>query len=213
MEAVQDRYGKLAESTCCLSCGGAVDYANAKPGEVGLDLGCGRGNDVIRLAEQVEASGFVYGMDITEEMLNKAKRTASKLAVTNVGFLHSTLEKIPLGDNIVDIVISNCTLNHAEDKQAVWDEIYRVLKPGGRFAISDIYAIEEVPAEYKNDPQAVAECWAGSQTRDEYIKTVVSAGFTDTIEFLEESNPYPKGKIEVASITLAGIKPSKSVCC
>ena len=107
---------------------------------------------------------------------------------------------------MADFVISNCTINHAGDKGAVWSEIFRILKPGGRFVVSDIYASEEVPLAYRSDPVAVAECWAGAVTREEYFDTVLQAGFT-SIEVIEESLPYEKGDIEVSSITLAGNKP------
>ena len=92
------------------------------------------------------------------------------LEITNAEFIHSPLEKIRLGDNIADIVISNCTINHASDKQSVWNEVFRILKKGGRFVVSDIYATSPVPEEYRNDPVAIAECWAGSVTREEYLE-------------------------------------------
>jgi arsenite methyltransferase len=202
---IENRYSALAESTCCLSCGGAIDYSQPKLGEICLDLGSGRGTDVLRMAEDVGELGFVYGIDISEGMLEKAKKTAEKFEVKNVEFLRSELEIIPLSDNSIDLIISNCTLNHAKDKQAVWNEIYRVLKVNGRFVISDIYSTEVVPEEYSNDPIAVAECWAGSVTKKEYMDILNKSGFKD-IEILEESLPYPKGKIDVVSFTIKSVK-------
>lgn len=209
---INKRYSELAKSDCCLSCGGAINYAKAQTGEVCVDLGSGRGTDVIRLSEEVESGGYVYGIDISEGMIAKAYKTAQQLGVTNVEFIHSTLENIKLHGEIADLVISNCTINHSTDKKAVWNEVFRILKPGGRFVVSDIYAINPIPEEYRNDPEAIAECWAGAVTRSEYLETLYMAGFT-SVKILEESAPYTKGKAEVASLTIYGQKPgSKSSC-
>jgi arsenite methyltransferase len=205
IKEINNRYSGLAESECCLSCGGAINYAEPKTGEVCVDLGSGRGTDVLRMAESVGETGFVYGIDISDGMLEKARRNAEKFGVTNVSFLRSELEKLELPDTVADLVISNCTLNHAADKQAVWNEIHRILKKGGRFVISDIYATKTIADEYRNDPVAVAECWAGSVTRSEYMQQLEEAGFA-SIEIIEESAPYAKGNAEVASFTIAGQK-------
>jgi len=209
---INKRYSELASSDCCLSCGGAVNYAMPELDEVCVDLGSGRGTDVLRLAESVGTSGFVFGIDISEGMIEKAFSTAERLGVTNVKFIHSNLENIRLNDHIADLVISNCTINHASDKQAVWNEIYRILKKGGRFVVSDIYSTSPVPEEYKNDPIAIAECWAGSVTREEYLKQLENAGFSK-VNILEESAPYEKGKIKVSSWTIAAKKPSGKCGC
>lgn len=203
---INKRYSELAESSCCLSCGGAINYSGAKFGEVCVDLGSGRGTDVLRLAETVGINGFAYGIDISEGMIRKASNTAKQLGVTNAEFILSPLEKLKLPDNKADLVISNCTINHADNKQLVWNEIYRVLKTGGRFVVSDIYSTEPVPDEFKNDPVAISECWAGSVTREEYMEHLHVAGFTK-IQIIEESAPYEKGKIRVSSWTIEGIKP------
>jgi arsenite methyltransferase len=203
---INKRYTELAESSCCLSCGGAINYCGAKSGEVCVDLGSGRGTDVIRLAETVGLKGFVFGIDISDGMIKKATNTAGQLGVKNVKFIQSPLEKLELKDSIADLVISNCTINHSDDKQGVWNEIYRVLKKGGRFVVSDIYSIEAVPGEFKNDPVAISECWAGSVTREEYLEHLHVAGFTK-IQIIEESAPYDKGRIKVSSWTIEGIRP------
>ncbi|MFP4562233.1 MAG: methyltransferase domain-containing protein [Spirochaetia bacterium] len=205
IEAVRIRYGDLAESSCCLSCGAALSYAKPEPGEVCVDLGSGRGHDVVRMAEAVGPEGRVYGIDISEKMIAKARRNAAKLEAGNAEFILSELEAIPLPDQSADLLISNCTINHAADKQRVWNEVFRVLKPGGRFVVSDIYSLEPVPAEYAGDPQAVAECWAGAVTKEEYIDHLSGAGFTE-VTILEESEPYDKGKVRVASFTIQGYK-------
>ena len=204
---INKRYSELAESSCCLSCGGALSYSEVMPGEVCVDLGSGRGTDVMRLAEKAGDNGFVYGIDLSDGMISKAVATAERLGVKNVKFIQSPLEKLNLDDKVADLVISNCTINHASDKQIVWNEIFRILKKGGRFVVSDIYASETVPEEYRNDPVAVSECWAGSVTRSEYLEQLTNAGFTN-ISIIEESAPYDKGKIKVSSWTVAGIKSS-----
>jgi len=202
---INKRYSELAESACCLSCGGASNYAEVRPGEICVDLGSGRGTDVLRLAENAGTGGFVYGIDISDGMIQKAKSTAERLGIKNVDFIQSELEKIKLEDSIADLVISNCTINHASDKQAVWNEVFRILKKGGRFVVSDIYAIVPVPEEYRNDPVAIAECWAGSVTRTEYLEQLKNAGFS-SVRIIEESAPYEKGKAMVASWTIAAEK-------
>lgn len=208
---INKRYSDLAETECCLSCGGAINYSEAKTGEVCVDLGSGQGRDVLRLAELVGETGFVYGVDISEGMLEKARRSAVKFGVTNVNFIKSDLEAIALESKTADLVISNCTINHASNKQSVWNEVYRILKNGGRFIVSDIYSISPIPDEYKNDPIAVAECWGGSITKAEYMEVLKIAGF-ESVQILEESLPYTKGKAEVASFTIAGTKRKTCGC-
>lgn len=205
LDTINARYSSLAESNCCLSCGGALERAAVKHGETCVDLGSGRGSDALRMADLVGPGGFVYGVDVSDGMLEKARATAKKFGVTNVAFVKSELEKLPLDDDSADVVISNCTINHAPDKRRVWKEIYRVMKKGGRFIVSDIYSTAPVPDRYRNDPQAVAECWAGSVTRDEYLEGVRAAGFSD-VTILEESAPYAKGAIEVVSWTISANK-------
>lgn len=210
---IAERYSGLAgDEGCCLSCGGAVNYAKAQLGEFCIDLGSGRGTDALRMAEAVGEQGFVVGIDIADGMIQKAQTTAKKLGVNNVRFEKAVLESLPLETSQADLIISNCVLNHAENKAQVWREIFRVLKPGGRFVISDIYSLQPVPEEYRNDPEAVAECWAGSDTRESYLATVLAAGFPE-LEIIEESKPYAKGKVEVCSWTIAGVKPGKKKCC
>ena len=204
---IDKRYSNLAESTCCLSCGGAINYSEATEGEICVDLGSGRGTDVLRLAEKVGNNGFVYGVDISEGMLQKARNTTDRLGITNVEFINSSLERIALADNIADLVISNCTINHSSDKQAVWNEVFRILRKGGRFVVSDIYSVNPIPEEFRNDPVAVSECWAGSVTRNEYMEQLRKAGFT-SVHVIEESAPYEKGKAIVSSWTITSSKES-----
>jgi ubiquinone/menaquinone biosynthesis C-methylase UbiE len=204
--AINLRYSKLATSDCCLSCGGALNFSKIQPGEVCVDLGSGRGTDVFRMAEETGSTGFVFGVDISEGMLETARTNARKFNIENVDFIQCPLEKLALDDKIAHLVVSNCTINHATDKELVWSEIFRILKKGGRFVISDIYSVTPIPDEFRNDPVAVAECWAGAVTREEYLQTLERVGFT-SIMILEESKPYSKGKVEVVSITLTGKRP------
>ena len=209
--AVKERYGKLAETSCCLSCGGAMERGKAMPGEVVVDLGSGRGRDCKRAALAVGDEGHVYGIDATDEMIFRATKEAAKMDVRNVEFLKCDLADIALADETANLVTSNCTINHATDKDAVWREVHRILKPGGRFVVSDIYATEEVSEEYRTDPDRVAECWAGAVTRDVYMDALERAGF-ENIEILEESAPYEKGRIVVASFTVSGTRALAKKC-
>jgi len=176
-EAINVRYTQLSETSCCLSCGGAINHANPQPGERCVDLGSGRGNDVIRMAEDVGETGHVYGIDISEGMIEKANAAIKKFEVQNASIIKCELEKLPFENNTIDLVISNCTINHSSDKQAVWNEVYRILKAGGRFVVSDIYSVNEIVEKYRNDPAAVAECWAGAVTKDVYLQMLKKAGF------------------------------------
>jgi ubiquinone/menaquinone biosynthesis C-methylase UbiE len=177
----------------------------AQVNEVCCDLGSGRGTDAMRLAGIVGPKGYVYGIDISEGMVRKSNDTAKRLGLQNIQFRLSSLENTGLRSDIADLVISNCTINHSYDKQAVWNEVYRILKKGGRFIVSDIYSEYPVPDKYRNDPVAVSECWAGSVTREEYLMQLEKAGY-GSVEILEESEPYEKGEIMVSSWTIKGIK-------
>ena len=204
---IERRYTGLAEQECCLSCGGAVDLSQPQPGETCIDLGCGKGTDLIRLREGVGEQGMVYGIDISDGMLAKASKNIDKFGYTNVRLVRSELEQLQVEGGVANLVISNCTINHASNKRAVWSEIKRVLKKGGRFVVSDIYATEPVPAQYANDPVAVAECWAGAITKEEYLSILNETGFKN-ITIIEESKPYKKGEVTVVSFTVSATKSS-----
>jgi len=203
--AITNRYNSLANDCCSLSCGNASKIANPLEGDVCLDLGSGRGDDVIRMAKMVGPSGYVIGIDMSTEMIDVARQKAEAEGLSNVEFIQSEIRRLPLPDSSVNLIISNCTLNHVQDKQMIWNEIYRVLAPGGQFVVSDIFAAEPVEEQYRNDPQAIAQCWGGAVTKEEYLEQVYSPGFDD-IEILEESKPYPKGKAIVSSFTIIGLK-------
>lgn len=206
---VLQRYGALASQDANLSCGTAATTADAQPGQVCVDLGCGRGRDALHLAGRVGPTGRVYGLDASPKMIAAARERAAEQGVTHVTFLECPLEALALPDASADWVVSNCALNHAADKARVWSEIHRVLKPGGRFMVSDIFAVEPIADEYRNDPAAVAECWAGAETKPEYLAHVAGAGF-DQVEVQSERAPYRKAHALLSSFTLSGRKSARA---
>ena len=204
-KSIAKRYDSLSKEDCCLSCGGAFSLTDIQPGNTCIDLGCGRGHDVLRMALLAGEEGFAYGVDISDGMMETAKDQAEKMGIEQIGFVKSPLEDIHLDDGIADVIISNCTINHSLNQAKVWKEVARLLKPGGYFVVSDIYAMEEVPESFRHNPEMVAECWAGAETKETYLRHIAEAGLQD-IEILEESAPYEKGKIKVASFTVKGRK-------
>lgn len=205
IQAISKRYDELAGQQCCLSCGGAINYAEVQKGYVCADLGSGKGYDVLKMATMATETGFAYGIDVSGQMMDTARENARKLNLNNTSFIKCELENILLNDNSLDLVLSNCTLNHSLDQARVWQQIHRILKPGGSFVISDIYSLEPVDEQYRNDPEAVAQCWAGAVTREQYFNNIRQAGF-ERVEIIEESAPYVKGEINVCSMTIKGMK-------
>jgi ubiquinone/menaquinone biosynthesis C-methylase UbiE len=162
-----------------LGCGNPVAVADLHAGETVLDLGSGGGIDVILSARRVGPTGRAYGLDMTDEMLDLARENAKKAGVTNTVFVKGEMEDMPLPNNEVDVIISNCVVNLSPDKDAVLREAYRVLKPGGRIAISDIVAHKEVPAELKRSLEVWAGCVAGALVQEDYVAKLEAAGFED----------------------------------
>ncbi len=162
-----------------LGCGNPTALATLNPGEVVLDLGSGGGIDVLLSARRVGPEGKAYGLDMTDEMLELARRNAAEAGATNVEFLKGRLEAIPLPENSVDVIISNCVINLAADKSVVLREAYRVLRPGGRFAVSDIVVRGEVPAEIRRSVELWIGCVAGAMEESEYRFKLKAAGFRD----------------------------------
>ncbi len=202
--AVGARYATLASSCCTLSCGAALDRAAPVPGETVVDLGCGRGQDVVRAAALVRDGGHAIGVDVSAEMLEKARRLVPK-SLSNVRFVRSGLAPLALPDASADVVVSNCAINHAPDKEAVYREIHRVLKPGGRFVVADVIAEEELPDAVRSDPAAWAACYGGAIPEAEYVGAARRAGF-EALEVLERSEPYEKEGVRIRSLTLKGTK-------
>lgn len=200
---VNSRYGALASSCCSLSCGAPLDLADPGPGDVLVDLGCGRGADVIRAAGRVGPTGVAIGVDGNGEMLAVAR--ASGAALPKACFVQSDLTDLDLPDETVDVVISNCTINHVPDKAAAFREVYRILVPGGRFVISDVVAEEELPVAVREDPAAWAACYGGAVPEADYLAAIRGAGFR-AVEVLERSAPYLKGGVKVLSLTVMGYR-------
>lgn len=170
-----------------LGCGNPIAIAELREGETVLDLGSGGGIDVILSARRVGPIGRAYGLDMTDEMLDLARENARKAGVTNVEFLKGEMEAMPLPDATVDVIISNCVVNLSPDKDAVLREAYRVLTPGGRFAVADIVTRGKMPAELKRSLELWAGCVAGALSEDDYRAKLAAAGFGDIeIEAIRE---------------------------
>jgi ubiquinone/menaquinone biosynthesis C-methylase UbiE len=160
-----------------LGCGNPTALAELKPGEVVLDLGSGGGIDVLLSARRVGPTGKAYGLDMTDEMLQLARENQQRAGVTNVEFLKGQIEAIPLPDNSVDVIISNCVINLSGDKDRVIAEAFRVLKPGGRFAVSDVVTRGQLPSDIRESIALWTGCVAGALDQDEYVGKLVRAGF------------------------------------
>jgi SAM-dependent methyltransferase len=162
-----------------LGCGNPLALAQLKPGMTVLDLGSGAGFDAFLAWRQVGATGHVIGVDMTDDMLAQARKNASDLGANNVEFRKGHIENLPVDNNSVDFIISNCVINLSSDKAAVMREIYRVLKPGGRFAISDIVLLGELPESIREDVNAYVGCIAGASLLTDYVHMVFDAGLVD----------------------------------
>lgn len=182
-----------------LGCGNPTALAELKPGETVLDLGSGGGIDVLLSARRVGPTGKAYGLDMTDEMLALAEENKRKSGLTNVEFLKGEIENIPLPDNAVDVIISNCVINLSSDKDRVIREAFRVLKPSGRFAVSDVVVRGEVPAEVRKSMELWVRCIAGALEEMDYVELLTKAGF-DAID-IEATRIY---RIEDARQFLTG---------
>ena len=214
-----------------LGCGNPTALLALEPGQTVLDLGSGGGIDVLLSAKRVGPTGKVYGLDMTDEMLALARENQRKAGVTNVDFLKGTIEAIPLPNNSVDVIISNCVINLSSDKDAVLREAFRVLKPGGRFAVSDVVVRGDVPADVRRSMELWVGCIAGAMEDREYEAKLSAAGFQDVnvepwriyeVEdaraFLAESGvdvervaPEVDGKF--VSAFVRATKPTATACC
>lgn len=185
-----------------LGCGNPTLLAELRPGEVVLDLGSGAGLDVLLSARRVAPGGHAFGVDMTDEMLEVARANQARAGIANASFLKGTIESLPLDDASVDVVISNCVINLAADKSAVLREIARVLRPGGRLAVADMVAIEELPVSVKRSLDEWAGCVAGTISVEEYAAGLRDAGLEDVdIEIIREVHlPGVTGAIASAYI-------------
>ena len=162
-----------------LGCGNPVALSSLKPGETVVDLGSGGGFDCFLAAKEVGQSGKIIGIDMTPDMVSKARRNAEKVDAENVEFRLGEIENLPVADNTADIIMSNCVINLSPDKLRVYKEAHRVLKPGGRLAISDVLATAELPPHIRNDLALVGACVGGAATIDKTEELLKSAGFKD----------------------------------
>jgi SAM-dependent methyltransferase len=171
--------GELPEAAvlASLGCGNPTALAELKQGETVLDLGSGGGIDVLLSARRVGPSGKAYGLDMTDEMLALARENQKRAGVRNVEFLKGDIERIPLPDNSIDVIISNCVINLSADKDQVLREAFRVLRPGGRFAVSDVVTRGQVPEQLRHDMLLWVGCIAGALEEDEYRSKLTAAGF------------------------------------
>ena len=214
-----------------LGCGNPTALAELKPGETVLDLGSGGGIDVLLSARRVGPTGKAYGLDMTDEMLALAEENKRKSGLENVEFLKGEIEHIPLPDNSVDVIISNCVINLSGDKDRVIEEAFRVLKPGGRFAVSDVVVRGDVPAEIRKSMELWVGCVAGALGDYEYVAKLAKAGFdgidieTTRVYSIEDARTFLAGEgldvdalaKEVDGTFISGFiratKPAAAACC
>ena len=207
------------EANMGLSCGNPTATANLRPGEVVVDLGCGGGLDVFLAAAKVGPTGRAIGIDMTPEMLERARRNSAKgnggQGFANVEFYQASIDKLPLPDRSVDCVISNCVINLASNKPAVFREITRILKPGGRLAISDIALKKTLPGEIAQDLMAYVGCIAGAVLIDEYRRQLTEAGLTDVqvIDTEADLNAYAKVENQGGCCSPATSSLAVADCC
>lgn len=176
-----NKEGYVAEADLGLGCGIPVDYAEMKAGDTVVDLGAGAGNDVFVARAIVGETGHVIGIDMTPEMISKARQNNQKLGYTNVEFRLGEIENMPVQSDTADVVISNCVLNLVPDKARAFAEIYRILKPGAHFCVSDIVLKGTLPPELKKSAEMYAGCVAGAMQQEDYLAEIEKAGFTGTV--------------------------------
>ena len=208
-----------AEANMGLSCGNPTAFASLRPGETVVDLGCGGGLDVLLAAARVGPAGKAVGIDMTPEMIDRARRNAARQGLDNVAFHLATIDRLPLPDGSADCVISNCVINLAPDKAAVFREMYRVLKPGGRVAVSDIALKKPLPDDLARSLLAYVGCVAGALPIDEYERGLRGAGFdaVQVVDTHKDLNAYARvegqaGCCSPAALPSGGL-PMSEACC
>lgn len=219
------REGYVPEADLGLGCGIPTDVADIRPGETVVDLGSGAGNDCFVARHLVGPAGRVIGLDFTPAMVRKAQEHAAKRGFTNVEFVRGEIEQMPLQDGVADVVVSNCVLNLVPDKRKAFAEMFRIIKPGGRFAVSDTVIRGQLTPEVREAAVLYAGCVSGAIGRDEYVQWLKDAGFVDvsvrTERAYDLSDDYLAGSLSaeqirsfrasdaaVLSITVTGRKPS-----
>lgn len=226
-----DDYSGLAgynsDADLGLGCGLPTQFARINPGDTVIDLGSGAGNDCFVARHETGESGKVIGVDFTEAMIKKARQNAEKLNFNNVEFRYGDIEDMPVSDSVADVVVSNCVLNLVPDKQRVISEIYRVLKPGGHFSISDIVLVGNLPESLQKDAEMYAGCVSGAIQKDEYLGFIQETGFQNITlqkekpiiipddilsQYLtqQELEAFKSGTAGIFSITVYAEKPGGS---
>ena len=190
-----------------LGCGNPLAFGKIKEGDIVLDLGAGAGIDAILAAKKVGPSGKVIGVDMTEEMVQRAKDNAAKQNITNAEFLLGEIENLPLADNSVDTIITNCVINLTPDKAKTFSEAYRVLKPGGKIYLSDIVLLAELSSEQKNDRDLLSGCVAGALLKEDYLEKIKAAGFE--VRILHENTAISKEQYQGIALESLMVELSK----
>jgi len=204
-----------------LGCGNPKAIAALCSGEIVVDLGAGGGFDCFLSAHEVGDSGYVIGVDMTPDMVTKARDNAEKGKYSNVEFRLGEIENLPVADNTADVIISNCVINLSPDKPRVFKEAFRILKPGGRLAVSDVVATVELPEEMRNDDVLIAGCMGNASLIEDLEAMIKKAGFSDvhiepkdeSKEFIRDWAPGSNVTDYVVSATIEGVKPLSSACC
>jgi arsenite methyltransferase len=215
---MQDDYSTLEgynpDADLGLGCGLPTRFAQIKKGDVVVDLGSGAGNDCFVARAETGETGKVIGIDFTPAMIGKARANAEKLGFNNVEFRQGDIERMPVSANLVNVIVSNCVLNLVPDKPAVFAEIYRVLKPGGHFSISDIVLAGELPHAIRASAEQYAGCVAGAIQREEYLRIIGDAGFREIAVQKEKTIGVP-GVPEgvIMSVTVFAKKQTPEACC
>lgn len=225
--------GYAEEADLGLGCGLPTQFAHIKRGDTVIDLGSGAGNDCFVARHETGPEGKVIGIDFTPEMVSKARANAEKLGFNNVEFREGDIENMPVGGNVADVIVSNCVLNLVPDKEAVFNEMFRVTKPGGHFSISDIVLVGQLPTALRNDAEMYAGCVSGAIQKEDYLSLIGAAGFTNLTlqkeraihlpddilgKYLDEKGlaEFRNGTTGIFSITVYAEKPqdcSGGDCC
>jgi arsenite methyltransferase len=225
--------GYVSDANLGLGCGLPTEFAKINEGDVVVDLGSGAGNDAFVARSVTGPSGKVIGVDFTEKMIDKARLNAEKLGLNNVEFRFGDIEKLPVGANVADVVVSNCVLNLVPNKSKAFSETYRILKPGGHFSVSDIVLEGELPEALRKSAEMYAGCVSGAIAKDEYLGIIEDTGFVNIAlqkvrkisvpdEILsvylnqKELERYKSGEVGIYSITVYAEKPqaeNKTACC
>ena len=222
--------GYVAEADLGLGCGLPTQFAQIKPGDTVIDLGSGAGNDCFVARHETGPAGKVIGIDFTDAMISRARQNADVRGFNNVEFRFGDIEQMPVGDNVADVIVSNCVLNLVPNKPGVIAEIFRVLKPGGHFNISDIVLLRDLPENLRRPAELYSGCISGAIQKDEYLGIIAETGFVNVVlqkekpiilpdqflaEYLtaDEITAYRSQSTGIVSVTVYAEKPAVEACC